>query len=114
MNDHADRRTLTRYTPGRHPLDPLLLCSLTVPGLIARAPAALLEASARGAGLYLRDRVEPGDLAALEPAGPRGAVAPIGARVAHVAEAPGGGFRVGIEFDGPLSDVELRALLGED
>jgi hypothetical protein len=108
-----DRRAMARLAATRHPLDPRLVCSITLTGRINRAPGVILEASSQGAGLYLRDRVEPGDTGALEPAGNAWVGGPLAVRVVHVAAEPTGGFRVGLDFDTPLSDAALGALLGE-
>jgi hypothetical protein len=74
----------------------------------------VLEASARGCAVLVREWVEPGAAARLEfTRGPSAVRGSLGGRVAG-ALAERGGYRVGLEFDPPLSDAELRALLGED
>jgi hypothetical protein len=71
-----------------------------------------MEASSKGAGLYLSQRPARGRAKLQLVGGPRVLRAPIPLRVVHAREAPDGGFEVGVEFDSPLSARELRELLG--
>src|SRR5262245_28943504 len=92
--------------------DPGPACWVRTAFIPWRVPATLSGASPRGCQLSLRDRVEPGDHLLLEPAGSR----PLPARVTRVTERPGGpasgGFDARVEFETPLTDAELRGLLG--
>ena len=102
MDEH---RALPRLTPR-----PPAVCLLSGGDLPSPVPVVLVDVSARGAGLCLAEPLRPGDwLRLLPPDG--GAAAAL--RVAHCRRAPRGGYLAGGAFSPPLTDAELRGLLGE-
>jgi hypothetical protein len=87
-------------------------CWLSGPALPEGAPAVILDASGRGAGLYLSQCPERGRAELQLVGGPAALRAPLRIRVVHRRETSDGGFEVGVEFVPTLTDAELSALLG--
>jgi hypothetical protein len=98
-----DRRALPRQTPA-FPLS----CRLTGPTLPAPVPAVLVDFTARGCGLLLPERVEPGGLS-LVLGGGHGSAVPV--RLVHVMPGPRGGYVAGVALEGEFEAPDLKELL---
>src|SRR5262249_30049987 len=97
-----------RALPRLHPRLPAV-CLLSDGGLPSPVPAVLVDLSALGAGVCLAEPLRPGDWLSLRPPG---GGADVVLRVAYCRQAPRGGFFAGGAFRRPLTDAELRGLLG--
>jgi hypothetical protein len=96
----------------RHPLRPRLAGWLTAVGLPDRAPAVVLDVSARECGFFLIERLKRGESVGLELAvGPASLRRLVVLRVTEVRPVTGG-FEVVAEFGVPLTGGELQALFG--
>jgi hypothetical protein len=108
--DSFEPTTDDRRAEPRHDLATRAACWLSGPALPDGAAAVVMEASSRGAGLYLRHRPEPRRAKLQLVGGPSALRGPIPLRVVHCRETEDGGFEAGVEFDVPLSEEELAAL----
>ena len=98
-----ERRSLPRLTPASPPS-----CRLTGPDLPAPVPAVLVDFTARGCGLLLPERVEPGGLSLVVGGGPG---RPVPVRLVHLLPSPRGGFLAGVALEGEWEAAQLDSLL---